>query len=973
MGGAQRDWRARSRFTRHERVMRGVRISSLGIAAFRGISEPVRFDLSAPLTLVFAPNGTGKTTMCEAAEWLLTGQVERLKDGKIFDAHVLRSKFSMEGQTPTVEAGLFVAGKHGFLTRVAEGMQSPASWGETNDAATRLGPHELLSLLAPAAAADEAHHLTAINLRQRWLKGTRFLSAEALAALVDTDVETIERRTQVFADLLGIRHLLDAERQCEKYANEMGARLRTLSQLIDQQRSEALELEGALASEELPADANVSARSEAAAAAKMLNMDDSADLESSNLVNRLEALTAVHRRQRHAFDERSRAAERVEAQWSARRLLETAVLDNTNLEAKLAAALAEIEEKGSAAGALVSQHMLEREVADEAARTLANAKDRLTYLASALLTALLDAQLLADAPQSLAMLDEQIAEARWTVAARRDRRRELAALKASMEHAVSEDRRLRLINVEITQRESDRISETELAVLRNDAINADALARAARSALDATAEPVARLQSAARDFLVHDHGGLTLCPVCAHKWQDPGALRAAIATALAFAPDVTQSARIAAELASETARVARARLDGALSAYTAIDTLEKERAALVASVEQRTREIVRLGLASDEPLAAISAAENRLDVADALAELVAACDALTPTLPGGPAPLLPRETVVLSLLDRLTESFLAREQHVQLQLAELAKAIETSIAARDELRAGHAGTQQRLRECREGLRDKATELAILRAAWESAAPQTEWSDSALAQLKAELAAESRCLQSAEAHIEAARAAWASEARCQRLEALKRALAPLLEHQKRMTDRIAAAHRARAEFQEAYATISRKRVQDLSHVVNSLFARMHANRVFDRINLGQDSNFLHWLADAGSEQLDPGTDFSQGQRQDLALSLFLARARSLGGTFFLDEPVIHLDDLNRVGLLDSLRAIVLDSSRLLNLVITTSSRALARHLIEKFAGIGPVETPAGFLHPLRVLELDGNGRSGVSMRTIYPLR
>ena len=499
--------------------MRGIRLSSLGITAFRGISEPVRFDLSAPLTLVFAPNGTGKTTMCEAAEWLLTGQVERLKGGKGFDAHVLRSKFAAEGQTPTVEADLFVAGKQRFLSRVAEGAQSPASWGETRDAEAHIGPHELLSLLAPAAAADEAHHLTAINLRQRWLKGTRFLSAEALAALVDTDEETIERRTQVFADLLGIRHLLDAERQCEKYANEMGAGLRTLTRLIDQQSSEAHALEEALAGEDLPAGGTVSARSEAAAAAKLLNLYDPAgQSESRNLDDQLAALTATHGLQRHALDERSRAAERVEAQWSARHSLEAAVRDSTTLEANLAAALAEIEEKGRAAGALVSQRMSEREVADDAARALAGAKDRLTHLASGLLGALLDAGLLADAPQSLATLAEQLAEARWTAVARRDRRREFLALKASTEQAAAEQLRLRLIEAAIAQRNPDRISETALAALRGDAANADAQARAARLALDATAEPVARLQSAAHDLLVHDHSGLTQCPVCAHNW-----------------------------------------------------------------------------------------------------------------------------------------------------------------------------------------------------------------------------------------------------------------------------------------------------------------------------------------------------------------------------------------------------------------------------------------------------------------------
>ena len=280
---------------------------------------------------------------------------------------------------------------------------------------------------------------------------------------------------------------------------------------------------------------------------------------------------------------------------------------------------------------------------------------------------------------------------------------------------------------------------------------------------------------------------------------------------------------------------------------------------------------------------------------------------------------------------------------------------------------------QALRESREALQRKSSELATLRMACAEAAPGVDWSDTTLTTLKTELAAEAQRLSRAEGHIEAARAAWAAESRRARLKELRQAIQPSLDRKKRMSDRIAAANRARAVFYDAYTTMSRKQVQDLSRVVNPLFARMHANRVFDRINLGEDSDFLHWLADAGGQQLDPGTDFSQGQRQDLALALFLARARSLGGTFFLDEPIIHLDDLNRVGLLDILRATVLENSRALNLVITTSSRALARHLIEKFAGIDLVETPAGKVHPLKVLELDGNGRSGIRLSTIYPLR
>jgi DNA repair protein SbcC/Rad50 len=952
--------------------MQGVRLSSLNISAFRGISDPVSFDLSAPLTLVFAPNGTGKTTMCEAAEWLLTGQVERLKEGKDFDSTILRSKFAPEGKAPRVDADLLLAATSRHLARHAEGGQSPAFSGVTRDSAARVGPHDLLSMLAPAAAADEAHHLTAISLRQRWLKGTRFLSAEALAALVDTDDETIERRTQVFADLLGIRHLLDAERQCEKYANELGSRLRTLTQLLDQQQSEAGDLEASLASTDATGQI-VSARSEALAASKLLAADLKLVEDSqSDLDDWLEGLTAIQRRQQHALDARLNAALRVEAQWSARRSLEAAVSEGNLLEARLAVELADTEQAGRAAAATLSERLSERQAADDAARALASAKDRLVQLGAALLASLLDAGLMSEAPQSLGVLSDNLAEAHWTGSARSARRAELVELRRSIDQSASATERRRLIDAEIVRRSTERVSEEALAVMRSDVADAEARARSALSALDASMEPVARLQAAARDLLAHDHSGSSRCPACAHNWGDAAALRKAIGDALAEAPAVIEAMRATAALATDAARSARVRLDIAISTQAAIAALEKERSGLVAALDLQTRSVKRLGLAADRPLDAIAEAIARLDVADALAQLIAARDALSPTLAGGPAPLLPPETMVSGLLVQLNGTFAAREQIVQLRLADLAQAIETATERRDLLRSSHAGTQQRLRECRDGLREKAGELAALQAAWAEASPNSGWADNALNTLKTELKAEVERLQSAEAHIEAARAAWVSEARRERLDALRKTIAPSVERHAAMTARLAAANRARAVFQEAYATTSRKQVQDLSRVVNPLFARMHANRVFDRINLGEDRDFLHWLADAGGQQLDPGKDFSQGQRQDLALALFLARARSLGGTFFLDEPVIHLDDLNRVGLLDILRATVLENSRSLNLVITTSSRALARHLIEKFVGVDAVETPFGYSRPLRVIELDGNGRSGVTLSTVYPL-
>jgi exonuclease SbcC len=133
--------------------------------------------------------------------------------------------------------------------------------------------------------------------------------------------------------------------------------------------------------------------------------------------------------------------------------------------------------------------------------------------------------------------------------------------------------------------------------------------------------------------------------------------------------------------------------------------------------------------------------------------------------------------------------------------------------------------------------------------------------------------------------------------------------------------------------------------------------------------GDEDAPLSWRAIAEDYSLDPEATFSQGQRQDFALSIFLARARGLGGTFVLDEPVAHLDDLNRVALLDVFRAIILEDSGGLSFVLTTANKPLVRHMIEKFAAVGSqgvAPQQVEFGHTLRLVGLEGNPRTGVRL-------
>ena len=53
--------------------MYNLQILNVTISRFRGIPGKVTIPLNSGLTVIYAANGTGKSTLCQAVEWLLTG------------------------------------------------------------------------------------------------------------------------------------------------------------------------------------------------------------------------------------------------------------------------------------------------------------------------------------------------------------------------------------------------------------------------------------------------------------------------------------------------------------------------------------------------------------------------------------------------------------------------------------------------------------------------------------------------------------------------------------------------------------------------------------------------------------------------------------------------------------------------------------------------------------------------------------
>ena len=63
-------------------------LESLHIEAFRGIRNSIDLPLEASITILLAANGTAKTSVCDAAEWLLTGRVRRIQPGLVSAAAI---------------------------------------------------------------------------------------------------------------------------------------------------------------------------------------------------------------------------------------------------------------------------------------------------------------------------------------------------------------------------------------------------------------------------------------------------------------------------------------------------------------------------------------------------------------------------------------------------------------------------------------------------------------------------------------------------------------------------------------------------------------------------------------------------------------------------------------------------------------------------------------------------------------------
>jgi DNA repair exonuclease SbcCD ATPase subunit len=85
-----------------------VKIKSVTIKGFRGFNEERTIDFDECLTLIYAPNSYGKTSISEALEWLLYGKTSKVKEAESYSKEEYkgsyRNRHLPESLTPFVKA-----------------------------------------------------------------------------------------------------------------------------------------------------------------------------------------------------------------------------------------------------------------------------------------------------------------------------------------------------------------------------------------------------------------------------------------------------------------------------------------------------------------------------------------------------------------------------------------------------------------------------------------------------------------------------------------------------------------------------------------------------------------------------------------------------------------------------------------------------------------------------------------------------
>ncbi|HMQ96600.1 MAG TPA: ATP-binding protein [Candidatus Nanoperiomorbaceae bacterium] len=79
-----------------------TKLKSLSVGPFRGFAKQEEFDLASQLVLIYGPNGTGKSSFCEALEFGLLGSVAEAESKRFRPQDYLKNAYTNSFTAPTL-------------------------------------------------------------------------------------------------------------------------------------------------------------------------------------------------------------------------------------------------------------------------------------------------------------------------------------------------------------------------------------------------------------------------------------------------------------------------------------------------------------------------------------------------------------------------------------------------------------------------------------------------------------------------------------------------------------------------------------------------------------------------------------------------------------------------------------------------------------------------------------------------------
>jgi len=206
-----------------------MRIEEVAVANFRGFCEERRISMPADVVIVRGPNGSGKTSFLDAIQWLLLGDVQRLRLGALKPAEDYLSNRYASGP-PFVEANLLgTSGEAVRVTRrgVGKSMQVQVNVG---DEPPRIGDEaqRWLNTTMGSGPYDQGP----IDFLRRYL-----LQQDDMREFLGADTK---ERYKFIATLSGMERLTNLEGQLR---DELNAARKRVRELKDDATKVAVEVE----------------------------------------------------------------------------------------------------------------------------------------------------------------------------------------------------------------------------------------------------------------------------------------------------------------------------------------------------------------------------------------------------------------------------------------------------------------------------------------------------------------------------------------------------------------------------------------------------------------------------------------------------------------------------------------------------------------------------------------------------------